>query len=271
MPTVDNEGTSISFQVQGSGPALLLIAGTGYPASTWHPRFLDLLAESFQVITFDHRGTGASPGTDHEYSTELFARDAAAVLGATTSAPAHVLGHSMGGRVAQWLAIDEPSRVDRLVLAATGAGVEEGAGLATDRRARLDGVRRGDGRPPRVRRPAAAVHLLHRGVRRAPGPDGGVAGRGLLGPSTPAARLPEARGRTAVPLLPRPDPRDLRAHLGAGGRSGHPRGRHRVPRRSVGGAEPVCSRTASSSSSAGSSTASSGRPSTSPPTWSASG
>lgn len=126
MPTVDNEGTSISFQVQGSGPALLLIAGTGYPASTWHPRFLDLLAESFQVITFDHRGTGASPGTDHEYSTELFARDAAAVLGATTSAPAHVLGHSMGGRVAQWLAIDEPSRVDRLVLAATGAGVEEG-------------------------------------------------------------------------------------------------------------------------------------------------
>ena len=70
----------------------------------------------------DYRGTGRTPGTADEYSTRLFAADARALLRTMGRGPAHVLGHSMGGRVAQWLALDEPDAVRRLVLAASGPG-----------------------------------------------------------------------------------------------------------------------------------------------------
>jgi pimeloyl-ACP methyl ester carboxylesterase len=122
MPTVHHEGADIHYGVQGSGAPVLLVAGTGYAGATWHPDFVSALAADHAVVTFDHRGTGQSSSSDGLYSTQLFARDALAVLDAAALGPAHVLGHSMGGRVAQWMAIERPQSVASLVLASTGAG-----------------------------------------------------------------------------------------------------------------------------------------------------
>jgi pimeloyl-ACP methyl ester carboxylesterase len=117
------DGTrGIHFRVTGSGPPLLLIAGTGYPGATWPPEVVDSWATAFSVITYDHRGTGDSAGTDDEYTTRLFAGDAAQVVSAAASGPVAVIGHSMGGRVAQWLSLDRPDLVGRLVLVGSGAG-----------------------------------------------------------------------------------------------------------------------------------------------------
>ncbi len=112
----------LAHEVRGSGPALVLVAGTGYPGATWRAPLVDLLAERTTVVTFDHRGTGASPVGDAPFSTRLFAADLAALLDTLDLGPAHVLGHSMGGRVIQWLALDRPDLVRSLILAATGPG-----------------------------------------------------------------------------------------------------------------------------------------------------
>jgi pimeloyl-ACP methyl ester carboxylesterase len=123
MSTVDVGGVPFACQVHGEGPPLLLVAGTGYPGATWRlPHFLDALSRHHLVITYDHRGTGRTPGSDDPYHTRGFAADAAAILRALDVGPAHVVGHSMGGRVAQWLALDTPDLVRSLVLAASGPG-----------------------------------------------------------------------------------------------------------------------------------------------------
>jgi pimeloyl-ACP methyl ester carboxylesterase len=112
----------MAYEVRGEGPPLLLVAGTGYPGATWLPEIVDRLTEAFTVITFDHRGTGSTAGTPELYSTRLFAADALGLLGQLGVGPAHVVGHSMGGRVAQWMALDGPERVRTLILAASGPG-----------------------------------------------------------------------------------------------------------------------------------------------------
>jgi pimeloyl-ACP methyl ester carboxylesterase len=116
------ETVPLAHRVIGSGPAILLVTGTGYPGRTWPADLLSALAERYMVVTFDHRGTGDSPATEGPYSTRLFAADALALLGDIGVEPAHVLGHSMGGRVAQWMALDGPDRVRTLILAASGPG-----------------------------------------------------------------------------------------------------------------------------------------------------
>jgi pimeloyl-ACP methyl ester carboxylesterase len=113
----------LAYRVTGSGPPLLLIAGTGFPGATWHlDELLEPLSRHCTVITFDHRGTGDTPGTTGDYSTRQFAADALALLRELDLGPAHLVGHSMGGRVAQWMVLDGRDQVASLVLAASGPG-----------------------------------------------------------------------------------------------------------------------------------------------------
>jgi pimeloyl-ACP methyl ester carboxylesterase len=116
------EPVSLAHEIRGSGPPVILLAGTGYAGATWGDALPGRLAARFSVISLDYRGTGDTPGTDGDYSTRLFAADAAALIDTLGLGPAHVLGHSMGGRVAQWLALDAPDRVRSVVLAASGPG-----------------------------------------------------------------------------------------------------------------------------------------------------
>ncbi len=120
--SVEVDGQPVAYELRGAGVPLVLIAGTGYPAATWPPELLALLGARHTVLTFDHRGTGGTPPSPGRYSTRLFAQDALALMDGLGLWPAHVLGHSMGGRVAQWMALDRPDRIRSLVLAATGPG-----------------------------------------------------------------------------------------------------------------------------------------------------
>ncbi|WP_253905890.1 alpha/beta fold hydrolase, partial [Arthrobacter sp. H5] len=120
--TVAVDGARLSWTVEGAGEPLLLIAGQATGLAGWDP-VIPELSKTFRVIRFDHRGIAASTEGDlGRYSTRAFAEDAATVLDAAGAPKAHVYGHSMGGRVAQWLAIDHADRVATLVLAATSAG-----------------------------------------------------------------------------------------------------------------------------------------------------
>ena len=122
MPVVHLADTSLAYELTGNGVPLVLVAGTGYPGGTWYPALVERLAERHAVLVFDHRGTGATPPGPGRYSTRGFAADALALMDALGLEAAHVVGHSMGGRVAQWMALDRPDRVRSLVLAATGPG-----------------------------------------------------------------------------------------------------------------------------------------------------
>lgn len=126
MTSVQVGELDMAYRMQGEGPVLLLVAGTGYPGGTWYPELVDLLSERHTVLTYDHRGTGATTGDAGEFSTRTLARDALGLLAALGVPAAHVLGHSMGGRVAQWMAVDDPGRVRSLVLAASGPGARPG-------------------------------------------------------------------------------------------------------------------------------------------------
>jgi pimeloyl-ACP methyl ester carboxylesterase len=122
MPIATLPDLAMGYDLAGEGDPIVLVAGTGYPRATWYPPLVELLAARHMVLTFDHRGTGDTPSTDARLSTRLFAADALALMDALELAAAHVVGHSMGGRVAQWMALERPDRVRSLVLAATGPG-----------------------------------------------------------------------------------------------------------------------------------------------------
>ncbi|WP_248758435.1 alpha/beta fold hydrolase [Pseudarthrobacter sp. SSS035] len=126
------DGAELAWAEEGTGQSLLLIAGEATAMDGWGPTAA-ALAQHFSVIRFDHGGIGgSSDGDAGRYTTRLLAADAVAVLQAANVDSAHVYGHSMGGRVAQWLAIDHLKSVRALILAATSGGTLGGAEPARD-------------------------------------------------------------------------------------------------------------------------------------------
>lgn len=121
MPYARNDGTSIYWEEEGSGPPLLLIMGLGYSSAMWF-RVRPLLAERARVLIFDNRGVGKSDVPEPPYSIPAMASDAIAVLDAAGIESAHVVGVSMGGTIAQELALTFPDRVRSLVLACAACG-----------------------------------------------------------------------------------------------------------------------------------------------------
>jgi 3-oxoadipate enol-lactonase len=111
----------IGWERRGSGAPLLLVHGLGYARWGWEP-VLEPLERSFDVILFDNRGIGESDAPPGPYTVAELATDAAQVLDEAGVERAHVLGTSLGGMVAQELALTAPERVDRLVLACTTPG-----------------------------------------------------------------------------------------------------------------------------------------------------
>ncbi len=102
----------------GDGHPLLLLTGLGYAMWSWQ-RQIPVWSRRFRVIAVDNRGTGRSPKPPGPYSIEQLADDAA---GSLAGRRAHVAGFSMGGYIAQTLALRHPQLVERLVLVCTGTG-----------------------------------------------------------------------------------------------------------------------------------------------------
>jgi 3-oxoadipate enol-lactonase len=119
----------LDYERGGSGPPLLAIMGMSGTSLHWGEPFLELLRRDFDVIVYDHRGVGASTHLDGPVTIAQMAEDAAGLLDALEIDSAHVLGISMGGMIAQELAIAHPERVRTLTLGCTycgGPGSEQG-------------------------------------------------------------------------------------------------------------------------------------------------
>jgi 3-oxoadipate enol-lactonase len=115
------DGARIGFDTAGAGEPLVLLAGQANSRHWWDVVRPDFAA--YTTISIDCLGTGASDSPpDAEWSTRRFARDVIAVLDELGVGRAHVYGTSMGGRVAQWVAADDPDRVGALVLGCTTGG-----------------------------------------------------------------------------------------------------------------------------------------------------
>src|SRR6202011_732897 len=121
MPFVENQGAKLYWDEQGSGEPLLLIMGLSYPSCMWH-RSRPVLANGYRTIALDNRGVGQSDVPPGIYSIALMASDAKAVMEAAGIESAHVFGVSMGGMIAQELALQYPARVRSLILGCTAAG-----------------------------------------------------------------------------------------------------------------------------------------------------
>lgn len=121
MKTLQSNGITLAYERRGAGHPLLLISGVGYGAWVWH-KLAPLLSDHYEVITFDNRGVGGSDKPEGPYSTPQMAADAIGLLEGLSVASAHVLGHSLGGFIAQELALARPGLVSKLILASTTSG-----------------------------------------------------------------------------------------------------------------------------------------------------
>ena len=118
MATVQANGIEIYYEITGSGPPLTLIMGLACSARQWE-WMVPVLAESFQVITFDNRGVGRTSKPDMDYTTDMFAEDTCALLNTLGIVKSHIFGVSVGGMIAQKFALKYPDMVDRLILGCT--------------------------------------------------------------------------------------------------------------------------------------------------------
>ena len=121
MPRARVNGVALHHERRGSGDPLLLITGFTISAAVFEP-VLDLYARRFDVITYDNRGSGRSEAPLRPTSMAELAADAAGLLRELGVESAHVCGLSMGGMIAQELAIRFPERVRGLVLGGTTPG-----------------------------------------------------------------------------------------------------------------------------------------------------
>ncbi len=121
MPYTDATGFRMYYEEHGRGFPLLLVNGLGSDHLEWLHQ-LPSFALHFRVIVFDNRGTGKTDVPPGPYTTAGMADDAAALLGALGIARAHILGVSLGGMIAQEMALRHPERVERMVLGCTGPG-----------------------------------------------------------------------------------------------------------------------------------------------------
>ena len=131
MANVDVNGVTLEYEIHGEGTPMLLVMGLGGQLTDWHPGLLDELHQRFTVIRFDNRDSGLStyadapaptrwqlikgnlwpPSIETSYTLDDMANDAGGLLAGLDIAAAHVVGMSMGGMIAQLLALAQPSRV----------------------------------------------------------------------------------------------------------------------------------------------------------------
>lgn len=126
-------GRTVAYTSCGHGPMLVVLNGLAATAADWDPVFLSHLAAEHRLVLVDHRGMGASTDDGESFSIQDLAADVAAVVTAIGTTGVDVLGWSMGGFVAQSLAVNFPHLVSRLILLSTDGGGPEAVVAPDDR------------------------------------------------------------------------------------------------------------------------------------------
>lgn len=123
MPYANVNNMSIYFEVYGeNGSPLLMIHGLGANKNGWSRNLVQLFATQHRVIIFDNRGVGQSDKPWTSYTMADFADDAVGILNTLQIDQADVFGVSMGGMIAQHVALNHPTRVRSLILGCTASG-----------------------------------------------------------------------------------------------------------------------------------------------------
>jgi len=129
MPTLRVKDVEIYFEAHGEGQPFIFFSETACDGEIWNLYQVPEFSKDHMVIVHDYRGTGKSSKPSIDYTTQMFCDDAMAILDYLQVKDAIVLGHSMGGRVAQLLALEYPERVKKLILASSGASFPGPTGL----------------------------------------------------------------------------------------------------------------------------------------------
>ena len=124
MPLISSNAININYEIVGQGDPLLLIMGFGMPGAAWAPMLPYL--SGFQGIYFDNRGTGLSDKPEGAYRIAEMADDASNLIRSLGLERVRVYGISMGGMIAQELALRHPEQVGMMVLGCTTPGGTEG-------------------------------------------------------------------------------------------------------------------------------------------------
>jgi pimeloyl-ACP methyl ester carboxylesterase len=129
MSQLQLRDASLNFELEGKGEPVLFIQGCGVTGSGWRPQ-VDELSADFQCLSFDNRGIGQSTTSSRTLAVAHMVDDARQLLDAVDWKSAHVVGHSLGGVIAQQLALDSPDRVRSLSLLCTFCKGSRGANLS---------------------------------------------------------------------------------------------------------------------------------------------
>jgi pimeloyl-ACP methyl ester carboxylesterase len=158
MPSVDAAGTELHYVRAGEGEPLLLIQGMSATHLTWGRPFLSELERSFDCVVFDNRGMGLSGRAELPFTIADMAADTAALLDTLEIETAHVVGISMGGMIAQELALAHPERIRTLTIGASYCGGPEGTLMAPED-LRMLGAAYASGEPEQVFRAMWEINL----------------------------------------------------------------------------------------------------------------
>ena len=120
---VEVNGIKLCYDVHGNRDPVILLHGYSDRKEHWRAQVGDL-SKYFKVIRLDNRGAGKSDRPDGEYSMEVYASDVAGLIENLGLGRAHIIGHSMGGMIAQNFAILYPNKVNKLILLNTFPGLK---------------------------------------------------------------------------------------------------------------------------------------------------
>lgn len=136
MPIQKLSDIKIYYEQHGSGDDLILIGGLSADHQVWKSTLREF-SKKFRVLTFDMRGAGQSDTPDYPYTTEMMANDVLQLMDALNMKRAHILGHSMGGCVAQQIALLGAKKVNKLVLVSSRAKPTAVTNMILSTRAKL--------------------------------------------------------------------------------------------------------------------------------------
>jgi pimeloyl-ACP methyl ester carboxylesterase len=126
LPKIQVNNIHIYYKILGEGNPFILIRGLSSSLDSWPPYSIDQFSKKFKTILFDNRGAGRTDVPDGKYSAKMMADDTIGLIDALNIKKTHLLGYSMGGCIAQEIAINYPNKVSKLILTSTWSGPSHG-------------------------------------------------------------------------------------------------------------------------------------------------